>query len=86
MANIQINAIIEGHIDKYEAYKALCEEVGLRMLVNGTANNYAVEDNILYKLKDNPFHGSSSIEKEVYSKDFKTVMLFESLLSIKHYL
>lgn len=86
MANIQINATIEGHIDKYEAYKALCEEVGLRMLVNGTANNYAVEDNILYKLIDKSCQDSSAIAKEVYSKDFKTVMLFESLLSIKHYL
>lgn len=86
MAKVIINTTIEGCIDKYEAYKALCEEVGLKMLSNGTANNYIIEDNILYKLVDKSYHGSSQIEKEVYSEDFKTVMLFENLLNVKCFL
>lgn len=86
MAKIQVNITTEGNINKYEAYKALCEEVGLKMLINGTANNYIVEDNILYELVNKSYHGSPKEEKKIYSKDFKTVILFENLLNVKCFL
>ena len=86
MAKVSINTTIEGHIDKYEAFRALCEEVGLKMCADGTDNSYIVEDSILYKLTDESYHGSPKIVREVYSKDFKKAILFENLVNIKHFL
>lgn len=79
MAIVRLQTYVEGNIDKFEAYKALCEEVGLGMLTDGTANDYVVEDHTIYRLNDTD-------EKEVYSKEFKRAVLFETLLQVKCYL
>lgn len=38
------------------------------MLINGTANNYIVEDNILYELVNKSYHGSPKEEKKYTAK------------------
>lgn len=83
MALVKFSTKLEGYIDKYDAFKALCMDAGLTMLVDGTEKDYRVEDDVLYHIYDKSYHGSPSEEKEVYSKDLKKVMLFENLLAIK---
>lgn len=83
MAIVRVNAILEGNIDKFESFKALCENLGLYMLTDGTSNEYVVENNILYHIYDDGYHGSGNLIKEEYSTDFQKVMLFENLVAIK---
>lgn len=83
MAKVQIRTTIEGNIDKYDAFKALCEEVGLKMLTQDNLGDYKVKDGILYRYVDGSYHGSSLIKEEIVSKDYRLVALFESLLTIK---
>lgn len=83
MAKIKFTTELEGYIGKYDAYKALCMDAGLTMLIDGTERDYIVEDGVLYRTYDKAYHGSPSEEKEVHSKDLKTVLLFENLLAIK---
>lgn len=75
MATVMISTSIEGHINKYDAFKALCEDIGLPMLIDGTTNEYSVENKILYHTYDG--------EIDIYDKNPRTVMLFENLLAIK---
>lgn len=83
MAIVKVKIETEGYLGKFEAYQALCEDVGLDMLANGTERNYMVEDGVLYHSYDKSYHGSSEEEMEVYSKDPAKVLLFENLLAIK---
>ncbi len=71
MVKVTINTNLEGYIDRFDAYKALCDDIGLTMLIDGTEGEYFIEENILYH------------KKGEYSKNPKTVMLFENLLTIK---
>lgn len=83
MAKVQIRTIIEGNIDKYDAFRALCEELDLKMLTQSNLSNYCVESGILYETVDISYHGSPKFVKEKVSDDYRTVTLFENLLIIK---
>lgn len=86
MAKILGNTKIEVNIDKYDAYKALCQDVGLNMLINGKERDYTVENGVLYHTYDASYHGSVNEKKEVYSNDLRKVLLYENLLAIKSFL
>ena len=83
MAKVHIKTITEGNIDKYDAFRALCEELGLDMLINDNLSDYFVEDRVLYENVDISYHGSPIIKKEVVSEDYRMVTLFECLQTIK---
>lgn len=84
MARVQIKTTIEGNIDKYDAFRALCEELNLKMLTQDNLGDYFVEDGTLYKNVDVSYHGSPRIEEEFVSGDYRIVTLFECLQTIKN--
>lgn len=86
MAKVKIKTETEGYISKYDAYKALCEDLGLYMLTNGTERDYHVRDGVLYHDVDTSYHGSVNEKEEVYTKNLNLVLLFENLLQIKSFL
>lgn len=83
MAKVHIKTIIEGNIDKYEAFRALCEELGLNMLTEDNLSKYFVKNEVLYMNRDVSYHGSPIIKEEVISKDYRMITLFECLRTIK---
>lgn len=83
MAAVKIVTMIEGNIDKFESYNALCKNVGLEMLVDRSTNQYVVENGKLYRKYDKAYHGSVSEDMEFITSDARQVMLFENLLAIK---
>ena len=59
MAKVKIRTTIEGSIDKYDAFQALCEELGLRMLIDDNLRVYGVVGGTVYKwLEIYCFHNS----------------------------
>ena len=83
MAKVQIRTTIEGNIDKYDAFRALCEELGLKMLTEDNLSGYEVKEGVLYETVDISYHGSPKYVKEKVSDDYRTVALFENLLMVK---
>ncbi len=83
MAKVKIRTTIEGSIDKYDAFQALCEELGLQMLIDDNLRDYGIEDGTLYKYIEISRYGIPDVKKEVISEDYRLVTLFESLLTIK---
>lgn len=83
MAKVQIRTTIEGNIDKYDAFRALCEELGLKMLTEDNLSGYEVKEGVLYETVDISYHGSPQYVKEKVSDDYRTVTLFENLLMVK---
>ncbi len=85
MAKVMMKTAIEGNIDKFDAFRALCEELGLNMLTGSELNDYGVEAGVLYKYKDSECEEDEECEKdkELVSNDYRMVTLFESLLIVK---
>ena len=83
MAKVQIRTTIEGNIDKYDAFRVLCEELGLKMLTEDNLSGYEVKEGVLYETVDISYHGSPKYVKEKVSDDYRTVTLFENLLMVK---
>ncbi|TCL55926.1 hypothetical protein EDD76_11360 [Kineothrix alysoides] len=86
MAKVMVKTAVEGNIDKFDAFRALCEELGLNMLTGNKLNEYVVEAGTLYKYIDSGYEGKyegSEKEKELVSSDYRMVTLFESLLIVK---
>lgn len=82
MAKVTIKTTTEGMIDKFDAFRALSEELGLQMLTGNDLNKYKVCNGVLYKYI-NTAYGEFGTEREVVSEDYRTVTLFESLLTVK---
>lgn len=84
MAKVMVKTAVEGNIDKFDAFRALCEELGLTMLTGNKLNEYVVEAGTLYKYIDSRCEGEyEGREKELVSSDYRMVTLFESLLIVK---
>ncbi len=86
MAKVMMKTAIEGNIDKFDAFRALCEELGLNMLTGSELNEYGVEAGVLYKYTDSEYEGEDEEcekDKELVSNDYRMVTLFESLLIVK---
>ncbi len=85
MAKVMVKTAVEGNIDKFDAFRALCEELGLTMLTGNKLNEYVVEAGTLYKYIDSGCEGEheGSKKKELVSSDYRMVTLFESLLIVK---
>ncbi len=86
MAKVMMKTAIEGNIDKFDAFRALCEELGLNMLTGSELNDYGVEAGVLYKYTDSECEGEDEEcekDKALVSSDYRMVTLFESLLIVK---